>query len=122
MATIKNNWLRAGVLAILGLGMVYGAQSFTNKEEVKVEEKPLTVLDNQTWHYVSGSPTSASSYSSDPVAECGTGDEVICEIQAPVDPSDNTKPQMTTQVVNDINSALSGTPSTNATVQSFRLE
>ncbi|MGO3305457.1 MAG: hypothetical protein ACTILG_02130 [Sphingobacterium sp.] len=117
MAPLKNNGLRACIaLMVLLFGAFMVVKAMDNKEE------KATKVANQTWHYVSGDPKLASSYSSAPVAECGTDNEVICEILAPANPSDNTKPQMTTQVVNDINSALSGTPTTNATVQSFRAE
>lgn len=90
------------------------------KKEVKVETEK--VLVNQTWHYNNGNPTLASSYSETPVADCDTGDDVICEILAPADPTDSTKPLMTPQVVSDINAALSGDPEPNDTVQSFRAE
>lgn len=117
MGILKNNALRACLaLMVLVFGFFIVVKAMDNKEE------KITKVVNQTWHYENGDPELASSYSDEPVAECGTSDDVICEILAPVDPSDNTKPQMTTQVVNDINSALSGTPTTNATVQSFRAE
>jgi hypothetical protein len=47
MLTKRNSWLRAGTLAVLGLGLAYGAQSFTEKEEVKVERK----ADFVEWKY-----------------------------------------------------------------------
>lgn len=35
MLTKTNSWLSTGALAVLGLGLAYGAQSFSEKEEVK---------------------------------------------------------------------------------------
>jgi len=35
MLTKTNSWLRAGALTVLGLGLSYSTQSFTEKEEVK---------------------------------------------------------------------------------------
>lgn len=119
MSILKNYWLRAGLAVltlVLGVFVVVGAME---REEAVETEKTLV---NQTWHYESGNPTSATSYSSTPVADCDTGEEVICAILAPADPSDPSQPLMSPQVVNDINNALSGEPETNDTVQSFRLE
>lgn len=106
---IKNNFL-----ALVAFATVIGFSAF------KISHKTI----NQPWYYVSGNPTEASSYSGEPIAECGDLDEVICEILAPDNGSG--RPNMEAQVTpgvtvrDQINQALSGTPSTNTTVQSFR--
>lgn len=127
MATLKIKYLKGAVtlFALCLIGTASAAPNGNgnekeNKKEVKAETEKILV--NETWHYESGDPTLASSYSSQPVADCDTGEDVICEILAPADPTDGTKPLMSSQVVSDINNALSGEPETNDTVQSFRLE
>ena len=65
MATKRNSWLRAGTLAVLGLGLAYGAQSFTEKEEVKIEKKVSRSLEDPTWYnneLVNPDPTNPGNY------------------------------------------------------------
>ena len=69
MATKRNSWLRAGVLTVLGLGLAYGAQSFTDKEEVKIENTVSTSLDDPTWYnneLVDSDPTNPANYALKP--------------------------------------------------------
>ncbi len=49
MLTKTNSWLRAGALTVLGLGLAYGAQSFTEKEEVKPTS--TSKVNATVWHF-----------------------------------------------------------------------
>ncbi|ULT26844.1 hypothetical protein KUH03_08465 [Sphingobacterium sp. E70] len=44
MRTTKNSWLRTSTLLLLSLGIAYGAQSFTEKDAIRVEKR-LTSLN-----------------------------------------------------------------------------
>lgn len=95
MATIKNNWLRTSTLILLGLVMAFGAQSFTNKEEVKPVVKPA--LLTQQWHFngsSTDSPTDASKYSLAASEPCNGEAETICRINAPANPLNPSQPDM----------------------------
>lgn len=128
MATIKNNWLRTSTLILLGLVMAFGAQSFTNKEEVKVEKKANLV----EWKYNGTSNNqsqslNANNYSPAGSETCGGIEQTICKISAPEDPLNPGHPDMAANVspgvtvADEITSSLSSpVPSTNTTVQSLR--
>lgn len=109
------------ILAFMVIGTIAIAEVMKN-ENVAVEKRTI----NQPWFYNSGSPTQSGSYSDAPIAECGDLNEVICEIHAPdnglgqPDMQAEVAPGVTVQ--EQIEQALSGTPTTNATVQSFRAE
>ena len=125
MATKRNIWLRAGALAVLGLGLVYGAQSFTEKE-VNVAKTASVALDDPTWYnneLVDSDPTNAANYALTPKFECGDDDQEICSIKAPNNGlgQPNMSHQVTpgVTVADQIQDALS-TSSTNTTVQAFR--
>ena len=137
MATIKNNWLRTSTLILLGLVMAFGAQSFNNKEEVKVEKKPAKVVTNQTWYFIgtsSDDPTDASKYSTSLPSgkSCNSAPfQTVCEIQAPANPSNSSQPDMnhlvsSSQTVEQrIEEAIQSlepteTPLENETVTAFR--
>ncbi len=126
MATKRNSWLRAGVLTVLGLGLAYGAQSFTDKEEVKIENTVSTSLDDPTWYnneLVDSDPTNPANYALKPKFECGDDDQEICSIKAPdngsgqPDMSHQVSPGVT--VEDQIEDAVSSS-NTNTTVQAFR--
>ncbi|MDR0262541.1 MAG: hypothetical protein LBJ04_04880 [Sphingobacterium sp.] len=122
----KNSWLRASALAVLGLGIAYGAQSFTNKEEVKTQTPVSTSLDDPIWYnneLVDSDPTNPANYALTSKFDCGEKTEEICSIKAPnngsgqPDMSHTVSPGVT--VEDQIEDAVS-TSSTNATVQAFR--
>ncbi len=126
MLTKRNSWLRAGTLTVLGLGLAYGTQSFTEKEEVKVEPKTTTTRANQTWYnneLVNSDPTNPANYALTPKFECGDDDQEICSIKAPdngsgqPDMSHQVSPGVT--VEDQIEDAVSSS-NTNTTVQAFR--
>ena len=126
MLTKSNSWLRAGTLTVLGLGLAYGAQSFTEKEEVKVERKTTATRTNQTWYnneLVDSDPTNPANYALTPKFECGDADQEICSIKAPdngsgqPDMSHQVSPGVT--VEDQIEDAVSSS-NTNTTVQAFR--
>ncbi|MDM1295294.1 hypothetical protein HX021_13480 [Sphingobacterium sp. N143] len=126
MATKRNSWLRASALALLGLGLAYGTQSFIEKEEVKVEPNTTATRANQTWYnneLVDSDPTNPANYALTPKFECGDKTEEICSISAPDDGSG--QPDMTyvqssgSTVESEIQDAES-TLNPNTTVQAFR--
>ncbi|MEI2273567.1 hypothetical protein OHD16_15570 [Sphingobacterium sp. ML3W] len=126
MATKRTSWLRTGTLTVLGLGLVYGAQSFTDKEKTRVEKTATTSLVDQTWYnneIVNSDPTNPANYALTPKYECGDKTEEICSIKAPSNGSG--QPDMShvlpsgETVQQQIEDAVANT-STNTTVQSFR--
>ncbi|WP_294183621.1 hypothetical protein [uncultured Sphingobacterium sp.] len=127
MLTKRNSWLRAGTLALLGLGLAYGAQSFTEKEEVKVELK----ADFVEWKYEGTSNNlsqalDADNYSPAGSTSCGGTPQTICRISAPEDLSNPGHPDMSAAVGSstvgaDIQNSVSNpTPTINNTVKSLR--
>ena len=50
MLTKTNSWLRAGALTVLGLGLSYSTQSFTEKEEVKPTS--TTKVTATVWRFI----------------------------------------------------------------------
>lgn len=98
MLTKTNSWLRAGALAVLGLGIAYGAQSFTEKEEVK----PISTgkLTTTMWFSVDASSASNPSnpsnseqnvtaqLSSSPSAPCTQSSGELCARQLTYDEND----------------------------------
>ncbi len=128
MLTKTNSWLRTGALAVLGLGLAYGAQSFTEKEEVKVEPKTTATRANQTWYnneLVDSDPTNPANYALTPKFECGDKTEEICSISAPDNGSgqpDMSHVQPSGQTVeSEIQDATSTSiPTTNDTVLALR--
>lgn len=127
MLTKTNSWLRAGTLAVLGLGLAYGAQSFTEKKEVEVAKK----ADFVEWEYEGTSNNlsqalNANNYSPAGSAACGGTPQTICRISAPEDPLNPGHPDMSASVGSstvgaDIqNSVSTATPTTNSTVKNLR--
>lgn len=128
MATKRNSWLRAGALAVLGLGLAYGTQSFTEKEEVTSVKKAVDL----EWKFEGSSnhpsqSLDADNYSPAGSATCGGTPETICKISAPEDASNPGHPDMNATVspgvtvADQISSALSSpTPTTNQTVTDLR--
>ncbi|WP_286767486.1 MULTISPECIES: hypothetical protein [Sphingobacterium] len=101
MGILKKSWLRAGTLTLLGLGMIYGAQSFTEKEEAK-EEAQKTELVGEKWFHLKngGDQTNPADYTlangnGNSPESCNSGDDEICSIYA--QPSSNpTQPNLAT--------------------------
>lgn len=128
MRTAKNSWLRTSTLLLLSLGIAYGAQSFTEKEAVKGENKVLPTVIDPIWYnneLQDSDPTNPANYELSPKFECGTRTEEICSISAPddgsglPDMSHEVSPGVTVQ--DQIEDATStSTPTTNSTVKSLR--
>lgn len=94
MRALKNNWLRAILFSILGLGISFGANASTDNKNPKTVKKEVKVLTLQSWDFNGTNSSSASDYQHAlPTTVCG-GDQQICQIQAPADlindPSGNT--------------------------------
>lgn len=134
MATLKNNWLRAGLaMIILFLGAFFVVKAMDNKKE-NVRETSSKKLVNVTWYFTGSAddnPELASNYSltQDPNKSCDSSNpEVICEIQAPNNGGqpDMNAPVAGTTVQLQIRAAhqsiADGTPSANETVTAFRPE
>lgn len=101
MATLKKSWIRTSTLTLLGLGMIYGAQSFINKEEVKVETQKATLVGEKWFHLKNGGDeTNPADYelangNGNSPQSCNSGDDEICSIYA--QPSSNpTQPNLAT--------------------------
>ena len=119
----RNSWLRTSAFAVLGLGLAYGTQSFTQKVEKSA--------DFVEWKYEGTSNSlsqalDADNYSPAGSAACGGTPQTICRISAPEDLSNPGHPDMSASVGSstvgaDIQNSVSNpTPTTNNTVKSLR--
>lgn len=127
MISKGKSWLRTSALALLGMGIAYSAQSFTEKEEVNLVKR----ADFVEWKYEGTSndlsqALNANNYSPAGSATCGGTPQTICRISAPEDPLNPGHPDMSAPVGSstvsaDIqNSVSTPTPTTNNTVKNLR--
>lgn len=89
MATLKNNWLRAGVaMIVLLFGAFFIVHAMGNNEQNKTKTTPEnTTLLMTNWEFtpnVSNDPLEPENYSESSTSHC-TGTKEICGIKAPAD-------------------------------------
>ena len=116
-------------------GIIIGANAHDKKENGKVDKEVKTVLVNSSWKYNGGeddNPHDASLYTkiTDTDPTCPGLPETVCKLNAPADPSNPSKPDMSASVTTAtgtftvsqrITSALSASPiQTNETVTGLR--
>lgn len=111
-----NSKVKKATFGMMAAALTMGFSAFTVDRN----------LQGDTWYYESGTATLPGSYSDEPVANCDDEQEVICEIKAPNNGSNQPKmnetvPGTEETVEQQITRALLNFE-TNETVQSFRTE
>jgi len=116
MLTKGNSWLRTGTLAVLGLGLAYGAQSFTEKEEVKPKSTAKVtatvwrftgtnsseILQASKWEQGPSSDPSCANNPSEPLpCQYTVTDQPIADSDELMDYFDATYPSNTANEVRD---------------------
>lgn len=115
-------------------GIIIGANAHDKKEDGKVDKEVKTILVNSSWKYNGGEdddPHDASLYVKieDTNPSCPGIAETVCRLNAPADPSNPSRPDMSASVTTSggtftvaqrITSALTSPIQTNETVDGLR--